>query len=131
MIGLSERLQAEHVGGRAIENEEYIDVRTEVLSEFADRGFRARVVPISDDVALVDSTNSFEDVGMNAGVVVAGKAAGRFHGLNNLADEVRLRPRRQCGRPASIEFVLAARAAHSRTNQSVGVFITLLVLTSS
>ena len=116
VIGLSERLQAEHVGGRAVENEEYIDVRTEVLSEFADRGFRVWVVSISDDMALVDSTNSFEDIVVNAGVVVTGKAAGGFHGLNNLADEVRLRPRRQARRTPSLNRIgLAARAAYSRT----------------
>ncbi len=64
-------------------------VRAEVLLEFADRRLGVGVVAIAHSVPDIRPGNCLQDIGMDTGVVVAGEAAGRFHGTNNVAEAAR------------------------------------------
>ncbi len=79
VIRVGQSFQAEAVGRGAVEDHKNFDIRAELLLEFADRRLRPGVVPIADRVALIGAGNRLQHFGMNAGIVVAGKAARRFH----------------------------------------------------
>jgi len=79
LIRFGERLEAEAIRRGAIENKKDIDAGAEVLLEFADRRLGVAVIPIADGMTLVDRRQGAQHLGMDAGVVVAGKAAGGFH----------------------------------------------------
>lgn len=52
-----------------------------MLFEPANHSFGIGIVPITDNVALVDRSNRFQNLGMDAGVIIAGKTACGFHSL--------------------------------------------------
>ena len=79
MVRACQRLQAEHVGGSTVEDEEHLDVGAEVLAKFLDGRSGIRVVTIADNVAAVGAGNGFKHLGMDVGIVVAGKTAARIH----------------------------------------------------
>ena len=45
------------------------------------------IIPVADRMAAVGGGDRLEHLRMHAGIVVAGEAAGGFHGLNNVADD--------------------------------------------
>jgi hypothetical protein len=49
-----------------------------MLLELSNGGTSVRIGAVSNHVALVGAGDGFEDLTMNTGVVVAGKAAGRL-----------------------------------------------------
>ena len=57
-----------------------------MLLEFAYCGLRITVIPISNSMTLVGGEDSLYHVRMDAGIVVAGKAAPGFHSGNNVAE---------------------------------------------
>ena len=75
VMGLGERLQREHVGGRPVENGKHFRSGAEMLAECALGGARPRVVTVADDVAGVGSGDGLQDVRMDARVVVARETA--------------------------------------------------------
>ena len=79
MVGAGESLKAEHIGGGSVEDEEHFDIGAEVLAKFLDGGGGIRVVAVADNVAAVGTGNGFEHLGMDVGIVVAGKTAARIH----------------------------------------------------
>jgi len=86
VVGLGESFEAEHVGGGAVEDEEDVDAVAEMFLKFLGGRLRMRVVAIADHVAVVDGGEGTENVGMDPCIIVAGKAAGRFHGGINLTE---------------------------------------------
>ncbi len=86
MIGLRQRLQAQAVRSRAVEHNENFNIRTEVLLELADRSLGIRVVPVPHHMPPVDGGNGLQHLRMDAGIVIAGETADRFHGTNNVAE---------------------------------------------
>src|SRR3977135_4202457 len=88
VVAAIERLQTENIGAGAVEGEENINVRAEVLLEFLDGRAGIRVVPVGNDMALIGAGKGFEDLGMDPGIVVAGEAAERFsRGLRHIAQQ--------------------------------------------
>src|SRR6185369_6683998 len=79
MVGICESLQTQAVRGGAVENDEDFNVLSKVLFEFANGRIGVSIVSIPDRVALVHTCNRVQNFGMNPRVVVAGKAAHRFH----------------------------------------------------
>ena len=79
VIRVGQCLQAETVGGGAVENNKDANVLAKVLLEFANRGIRVRIVSVAHGVALIGSGNRLQDFGMNSGVVVAGEDAYGLH----------------------------------------------------
>ena len=79
VVRVGQCFQAQAVRGSAVEDEKDLDVRAEMLLEFADRGFGLRIVSIGHRVALIGGGHRLQNLGMNTGIVVAGKAARRFH----------------------------------------------------
>ena len=69
------RLQGRDVGAGAVEDEEHLDLLAEQRRETARRPRRCRVVTVRHDMPDVDLGQLGEDVGVDAGVVVAGEAA--------------------------------------------------------
>src|SRR6266566_2991918 len=80
MVGVGKRLQAKAIGCRAVKYKEDLDVLAEVTFEQLYRGSGVGVISIADDVALVHGGDRLDDSGMDARIVIAGKAASRLHG---------------------------------------------------
>ena len=53
---------------------------SDLMFEDLYRGFGVRIISITDDVALVHGGDRLDDRGMDARIVIAGKAASRLHG---------------------------------------------------
>ena len=79
VISISQRLEAQAIGGSAVENEEDFNVRPEMLLEFLHHGFGVGIVAISHGMTLISFGDGFQDFGMNSGIIVTGKTARRFH----------------------------------------------------
>jgi len=67
-------LQAQDVGGSAVEDEEDLDI-AEVFAEFGAGAVGVEVVAIADRVASVGGGQGCENLGMHPGIVVAGETA--------------------------------------------------------
>ncbi len=89
MIGIRQRFQAEAIGSGAVEHDEDVNVGAKMLLKFAYCGFGVGVISVSNRMTLVGGEDSRYDFRMDARVVVAGKAASRFHGGNNVAEGIR------------------------------------------
>lgn len=79
MERLGQGLQAEDVRARPIESEKNCDVGSEMLFELLDGGTGVRIVAVGDYMALVGAGDGFQNFGMYASIIVAGKVTG---GLN-------------------------------------------------
>ena len=86
VISVGQRFQAQAIGSGAIENEEDFNIRAKMLLEFLHRGRGVGIVSIAHRMTLVRFADGFQNFGVNPGIVVAGKTAGRFHVRNNVAD---------------------------------------------
>src|ERR1700674_3012273 len=86
MIGIGQGLKTETIGCGAVEHHEDVNIGAKMLLKFAYYGLRIRVISVSNRMTLVGSSDGFQDFGMDASIVVAGKAATRFHGGNNVAE---------------------------------------------
>src|SRR5215217_1537518 len=75
LVRVDNRLQPENVSARAAKDEIDRNVSPEMLLEQLCRPLSERIVAISDDVSVVRSLDSFDDLRMHSGVVVAGEAA--------------------------------------------------------
>ena len=91
MIGIREGLETQAISRCAIENEEDLNVFPKCFLNRARRRMRICVIAISDHMALIGSANCLQDIRMDSGIVVAGKATGRFHEFNNLAEDEKLK----------------------------------------
>src|SRR6266498_2211053 len=80
VIRIGERLKAEAVSGRTVKYEENLHILPKMPPEMAHRCGRIGIIAITDDVPLVDSDESLQDIGVNPGVIVTGKVAGSLHG---------------------------------------------------
>jgi len=76
MVWAIQSLQSEDVGAGSVEGEEDIDIGTEVLFEFLDGGASVRVVTVGDHMSLVRTGYSFQNFGVDAGIIIAGEASG-------------------------------------------------------
>src|SRR5580704_18728924 len=86
LVGLRQRLQAKTICSRSVEHNENFNIRTKVLPEFADGSLGITVVPVPCNMPAVGGGNGLQHFGMNAGIVIAGEAADRFHSTNNVAE---------------------------------------------
>ena len=75
VVGIGESFQAQAICGGAIEDKENLDVIPEDAFEVAYSGLGVGVVTVPDDVALINSGDCLQNLGMDAGIVVAGEAA--------------------------------------------------------
>src|SRR5579871_3792325 len=78
VIWTVQRLQPEHVRACAVEGKEDVDTVTEVFFKLGNRRSGVRIVSVSNYMPLIGAGNSFEHLGMDSGIVVAGKAARRL-----------------------------------------------------
>jgi hypothetical protein len=78
-VGAGKRLKAKAISGGAVEYEKALDILAEVAPEMANGGLGVRVVAIAHDVPAVHGCDRPEDSGMDAGVVITGKAADGLH----------------------------------------------------
>ena len=108
LIRVGQSFQAKAIGRSPVEDHKDFNIRAELPLEFADRRLRPVVVPVADSMALIGFGNRLQHFGMNSGIVVAGKAAGRqpFHVPNNVADGADLRPQ-------TSDFVVAGDSPRS------------------
>ena len=125
MVRAGQSFQAEAIGRGTVEDHKDFNIRPELALEFADRRLRPGVVPVADGVTLIGFGNRLQHFGMNSGIVVAGKAACRFHVPNNVADgrTIGRRPRtledlslllsRVIGTSADLNRPASFRAKHS------------------
>ncbi len=67
--------QAEHIGRCAVEHEIDGDVFAKMTLERINRALRVGGAAVGQDVAVIGSDDRLENIGVDAGVVVAGKAA--------------------------------------------------------
>ena len=74
----SQSLKPENIRSGAIESEKDCNVRTKMLFKFADGRMCVRISPISHYVALICPRQRSENLRVHAGIIVAGKAAGRL-----------------------------------------------------
>lgn len=91
MIRIRQRFETEAIGCGAIEYDEDVNVGAKMLLKFAYRGLRITVISISNRMTLVGRDDGLYDFRMDAGIVVAGKAAPRFHSGNNVAEGISVR----------------------------------------
>jgi hypothetical protein len=80
VMRLRQRLEAEHVRGRAVEHREDRRAGSEMFPEAERRGAGEGIVAVADHVAAVDGRNRVKHLGMYARVVVAREAAAGSHG---------------------------------------------------
>ena len=85
--GASQSLQPENIRAGAVESEKNCNVRAEMFFELLDRRTCVRIGSVGHYVALVCPCNRRENLGMHAGIVVAGEAAGRMRGSCSIAQQ--------------------------------------------
>jgi hypothetical protein len=59
-----------------------------MLFEFPHRRFGITIVSVPDDMPAVGGGDSLQYFGMDAGIIVAGKAANGFHSMNTVAEAI-------------------------------------------
>jgi hypothetical protein len=75
-----QRLETEHVRGRAVEHREDLRTGPEMLAKAAGGGTRAGIVAIAHDVPAVDGRDRVKHLGMDARVIVARESSAGVHG---------------------------------------------------
>ena len=78
--GPGQGLQAENVGAGPVEGKEDGNIGPKVLLELLYRGAGISIVPIGHYVTLVDAGNGLDNLRMDTGVIIAGKASKRLGG---------------------------------------------------
>jgi len=79
----SQSLQAQNIGAGPVEGEKDCNVGAKMLLELLHSRMGVSIIAVGLYMALVGAGNGFENLGMNAGIVVAGEAAGRRGGHRN------------------------------------------------
>src|SRR5262249_58257611 len=77
VIGMRHCLQTQDIGRCSIENEKYLNIVAEVLTEFLDRRSGVRVVTVSHRVSMIMCWNRRKDFGMGGVLVIGGVNARR------------------------------------------------------
>ena len=79
MVSVSQRLQSQAIGGSPVEDEKDFRVRPKMLFEFLHHGLRVGIVSVTHRMTAIGFGDGLQNLGMNSGIVVTGKTAGRFH----------------------------------------------------
>ena len=123
VIGPCHCLQAEDIGGGAVENKKDFRVSAEVLSKFFHSRGRVGVITVTNRVAMVGVTEGCKNFRMNTSIIVAGKAANRLHACqcNRAANQqprrtlqIRDRVRSKDGSGTSYVHILSIRVKAMR-----------------
>ena len=72
-------LQAQAICCGAIEDDEHLCAGAEVLPEFSYGRIGIYVIAVSNSVSSIHGGDCFQDLGMDACIVVTGKATSGFH----------------------------------------------------
>src|SRR5579885_2104768 len=72
MIRTVQSLKSQDVRAGPVKCEEHVDARSEMFLEFRDGRSSVVVIPIRNNVSLIDPSECIDDFGMNSSIVIAG-----------------------------------------------------------
>ncbi len=77
VVGIGERFESQAISGGSVKDKKCFDIIAKVALELAPGGFGVGIISVSDNMTLIGGGYSFQNLGMDTGIVVAGEAAGR------------------------------------------------------